>query len=81
MELPLPELGEGKTSMKASARDMQAKIRAQTPPDLRDSIRVTAFERSGKTGLLIEYDDKAENYVYMAMEYPVGGKREERIEP
>ncbi len=70
LELPLPELGEGSRTLDDASEKMQARIRKQVPPELRDSVIVTAFKKGKSTGLAIEYDDRAENYVYMAMEYP-----------
>lgn len=60
-------------SLESHAKDMQARIREQTTKDLRNSIVVKVFKRGKETGLAIEYDDRAENFVYMAMEYPKGG--------
>lgn len=77
LELPLPEIGR---ALKEHVKDMQAKIRAQTPPELRESIVVNAFKKGGKTGIAIEYDDRAESFVYTAIEYPRGG-REESVDP
>lgn len=71
--MPLPELGG---RLKERAEAVQTMIRAQTPPELRSSIRVTPYEKGGKTGLAIEYDDRAENFVYIAMEYPRDGGKE-----
>lgn len=81
LELPIPELGPGDMSLSAAAKSIQAKIRKQIPPKLRDSVVVTAFKKEGRTGLAIEYDDRAENFVYMAMEYPRGGQKEESAVP
>ncbi|MBU0684686.1 MAG: hypothetical protein ABIE25_04450 [Thermoplasmatota archaeon] len=74
LELPLPEIGN---SLESHAKEIQARIREQTPKDLRDSIVVKAFKKGKETGLAIEYDDRAENFVYMAMEYPKGGGKKE----
>jgi len=78
LELPLPEMGG---RLEERAKDVQARIRAQTPEDLRDSIVVKPFRKGDLTGLAIEYDDRAENFVYVAMEYPRGGDREESAIP
>ena len=75
LELPLPELGED--SLSWSAKDIEKKIRAQTPADLRDSIAVRPFRDGKQTGIRIEYDDKAEQFVFIAMEYPKGGGKHE----
>jgi hypothetical protein len=80
--LPMPELGKGaKDRLNTAANDMQARIRAQTPEGLRDSIVVKAFKKGKSTGIAIEYDDRAENFVYIAMEYPRPGKKEETSVP
>ena len=70
LELPLPEMRKGSRALEAAAKDMQARIRNQVPPELKDSIVVRMFKRGRATGLAIEYDDRAENFVYMAMEHP-----------
>ena len=74
LELPLPEIGK---QLKERAKDVQAKIRAQTPEELRGSVKVRPFKKGDVTGLTIEYDDRAENFVYIAMEYPRGGGKKE----
>ncbi len=75
LELPLPELGTD--SLSWSAKDIEKRIRAQTPPDLRTSILVRPFKRSDKTGVSIEYADEAENFVFAAIEYPKDSTRHE----
>jgi hypothetical protein len=78
----MPELGKGaKDSLKNAAEDMQARIRARTPEGLRDSIVVKAFKKGKSTGIAIEYDDRAENFVYIAMEYPRPGRGTESVVP
>jgi hypothetical protein len=57
-------------SLDDASKEMQARIRKQVPAELRDSVLVKSFKKGKTTGLAIEYDDRAENYVYMAMEYP-----------
>jgi hypothetical protein len=81
LELPLPQLGKGKQSLEVIAKDMQNKIRARAPKDLRETITVKPFTKGKQTGLSIEYDDRAENIVYMAMEYPMGGGKKESVVP
>lgn len=76
LELPLPEIG---IPLKAHAKDMQARMRAQVPTELRKSVKVKAFKKGEKTGIVIEYDDRAENFVYTAMEYPRGGGKEKPV--
>jgi hypothetical protein len=61
---------KGSRTLEAAAKDMQTRIRNQLPPELKDTVVVRMFKRGESTGLAIEYDDRAENYVYMAMEYP-----------
>jgi len=73
LELPLPEIG---TPLEAHAKDMETRIRAHVPSELRKSVRVKAFKKGDRTGIVIEYDDRAENFVYTAMEYPRGGGKE-----
>lgn len=70
LELQLPDLGKGAKSIEAAAEDMQARIRKRVPPELRSTIVVKAYRKGKVTGVAIEYDDRAENFVYMAMEYP-----------
>ena len=70
LELPLPEIG---TPLKAHAKNMQDRIRAHVPSELRKSVKVKAFKKGDTTGIAIEYDDRAENFVYTAMEYSRGG--------
>lgn len=77
LELPLPELD---TSLETHAKKVQARIRAQTPTELRSTIFVKPFRRGRETGLAIEYDDRAENFVYVAMEYPKGSEKKESID-
>ncbi len=78
LELPLPELGED--SLSWSAKDMEKRIRAQTPADLRNTIAVRPFRKGQQTGICIEYDDKAERFVFVAIEYPKGsGKHEDAV--
>lgn len=72
LELPLPEIG---IPLNDHARDMQAKIRANVPSALRESIVVKTFKKGDRAGIAIEYDDRAENFVYTAMEYPLGVRR------
>jgi hypothetical protein len=78
LELPLPEVG---ISLESHAKEMQARIREQAPKDLRNSIVVKAFKKGKQTGLAIEYDDRAEDFVYMAMEYPKGGGKKDSVVP
>jgi len=82
LELPLPEFGKGaKDNLRAAAGNLQAKIRAQTPEEFRETVVVKTFKKGDSTGIAIEYDDRAENYVYVAMEYPRPGKKEETALP
>jgi len=68
LEIPLPEIGE---SLSTNARKLEERIKQQTPTALRNSIRVGTYKKGNHTGLAIEYDDRAENFVYTAMEYPL----------
>ncbi len=70
LELPLPDLGKGAKSVEAAARNMQARIRKQVPEELRGTVVVRTYKKGKTTGVAIEYDDRAENFVYIAMEYP-----------
>ena len=81
LELPMPELGKGEHSLASTAKDMEKRIKAQTPPELRDSVAVKTFRKGGRTGLAIEFDDRAEKYVYVAIEYPAGAGHEEYAVP
>ncbi|MGQ9587985.1 MAG: hypothetical protein ACUVT7_06370 [Thermoplasmata archaeon] len=74
LEIPLPELGKGKQSLDSSAKDLEARIRSQIPAPYRGSISVRPFRDGARTGLAIEYDDRAESFVCAAIEYPRGGK-------
>lgn len=76
LELPLPEIG---VPLKAHAKHMQSRIRAQVPSELRKSVKVKTFKNGEKTGIVIEYDDRAENFVFTAMEYPRGGGEERPV--
>lgn len=78
LELPLPELGK---PLEESAKAMESKIRAQVAPEFRKSVVVRAFKKGQKSGLAVEYDDRAENQVYVALEYPKGSGRSECSEP
>jgi len=81
LELPIPELGDGLKSLEEMAEEMEKRIRAQAPRELRGSISVKPFRKQGETGLAIEYDDRAERYVYIAIEYPAGSGKEECAAP
>jgi hypothetical protein len=76
LELPLPEIG---APLKAHAKHMQARIRAQVPGELRKSVKVKVFKKGERSGIVIEYDDRAENFVYTAMEYPPRGGQEKPV--
>ena len=67
LELPLPELDR---SLETHAKDMQRRIRAQIPEKLKNTVVVKAYKKGKTTGIAIEYDDKVENLVYSAIEYP-----------
>ncbi len=79
LELPMPELGND--SLSWSAKDIEKRIRSETPARLRDSIKVRPFRQGEQTGIHIEYDDEAEGFVYRAIEYPKGGTRHEDAVP
>lgn len=81
LELPLPRLGKGKRLLESVAEDMQERIRAQAPKELRASIRVSPFKKGESTGVAIEYDDRAERFVYVAIEYPAGSGKKEVVAP
>ncbi len=81
LELPMPEFGDGWKSLESMAEEMQKRIRSQVPREFRASVTVTPFRRDGETGLRIEYDDRAERYVYVAIEYPAGSGKEECAAP
>jgi len=78
LELPIPDLAN---SLTGAATDLEAKIRAHVPPKYKDSVTVTVFRKGKTTGLAIEYDDRAENLVYAAIEYPAGEARGEKVDP
>jgi hypothetical protein len=78
LELGLPEMGND--SLSWAAKDLEKRIRAQTPEDLRESVVVRPFKNGEKTGVRIEYDDSAERFVFVAIEYPQGsGKHEDAV--
>ena len=79
LELPMPELG--KNSLSKLAKDMEKKIKAQTPDSLRQSVKARPYKKGDATGIAIDYDDRAEQFVYIAMEYPKGTSREETVDP
>ena len=66
----MPDLGKGEESIQAAVESMQARIRGQVPPELRRTVFVKTYKKGKTTGVAIEYDDRAENFVYIAMEYP-----------
>ncbi len=76
LELPMPELDKGSGSLEKAAKDMQDRIRAAAPAALRQSIIVKVYRGEKGTGMAIEYDDRAENLVYVALEYPRPGRKE-----
>ena len=78
LELPMPELGKG---LGAAAKDLETRIRAHVPAKFKESVAVTVFKKGSATGLAIEYDDRAENHVYAAIEYPVGDEKGESVDP
>jgi len=79
LELPIPELG--KDSLNWSAKDIEKRVRSQIPADLRDSVTVRPFKNGERTGVSIDYPDEAEQLVFVAIEYPKGGKRHEDTVP
>lgn len=79
LELPIPELGN--ESLSWSAKALEKRIRAQVPPSLRDSVTVRPFKKGERTGVLIDYPDEAESHVFVAIEYPKGGARNEDSVP
>jgi hypothetical protein len=81
LELPLPKLGKGKQSLEVIAKDMQERIRARAPKDLRETIIVKLFTKDGQTGLAIDYDDRVESIVYVAIEYPARSGKKETVLP
>lgn len=81
LELPLPELGEGAIGLSSAAKDLEDRIVAQVPEEFRGSIRVRPFKEGERTGIAVEYDDRAESFVFASLEYPRGGGRSERIVP
>lgn len=78
LELPMPDLGVG---LEAAAKDFEAKIKANVPLQFKKTIAVTPFRKGLRTGLAIEYDDRAENMVFAAIEYPKASGRGETVNP
>lgn len=81
LELPLPQLGEGALSLEDIAKEMQTRIRTQTPESLRKTVKVRPFEEGDRTGIVVEFDDRAERFVYIALEYPARSGRAESTVP
>ncbi len=75
LELPIPELSND--SLSWSAKEIEKRIRTQTPPSLRNSISVRPYRRGDGTGIRIDYADEAESFVFAAIEYPKGSSRHE----
>jgi len=75
----LPELSND--SLSWAAKDMEKRIRAKAPSNVRQSIVVRPFRKGEKTGIYIEYDDSAEQLVYVAIEYPKGSGLHEDVAP
>ena len=53
----MPELG--KNSLSKLAKDMEKKIKAQTPDSLRQSVKARPYKKGDATGIAIDYDDRA----------------------
>ena len=66
----MPELGRGTQFLSSSAERMQERIRSKVPEEYRSSIVVRPFKRRGSSGLSVEYDDRAEPFVMVALEEP-----------
>ncbi len=81
LELPMPDLSKGRGSLEAQGKELEKRIKAGLPRDLRDSIRVKTFGSGERSGLRIEFDDRAEQMVLVAIEYPPGSDREECVAP
>lgn len=75
LELPLPDLGKSRSSLDLAAKKMQARIRSDIPEQFRRSVTVRPFRKGERTGLAIEYDDRAENMIYSSIEYPTRGAK------
>lgn len=78
LELPIPDMADG---LRSAAVDLEAKIKTYVPQEYKDSIAVTVYRKGRMTGLAIAYDDRAENLVYAALEYPASQSREEKVDP
>lgn len=81
LELRMPDLGKGASSLESQAKALEKRIRDHAPKELRASITVRPYRRGAVTGLGIEYDDRAEQLVYVFLEYPPGSGREECAVP
>ncbi len=78
LELPIPDMAGG---LKSAAVDLEERIKAYLPQEYRDSVAVTAYRKGQTTGLAVAYDDRAENLVYAALEYPAGQGGKEKADP
>ncbi len=81
LEMPMPDLGKGASSLDAQAKALEKRIRAQMPKDLAESVRVRTVRTKERSVLEIVFDDRAEQMVLVAIEYPKGSGREECAEP
>jgi len=81
LELPMPDLGKGASSLDSQAKALEKRIRAQVPKDLAGSVRVRTVRTKERTVLEIEFDDRAEQMVLVAIEYPKGSGKEECVVP
>ncbi len=79
LELPMPELGTD--SLSWAAKDLEKRIRIQTPESMRNLIVVRPYRKDGRTGISVEYPDPAERYVQVAIEYPKDSPRHEDAVP
>ena len=77
LEMPMPDLGKGEGSLEAQGRRLERRIRSHLPREPRDKVTVAVYADGERTGLRIEFDDRAEQMVLVALEYPPGSDREE----
>jgi len=68
IELLVPDLGKEKRSLEFVTEEIQKMIREKVPEEFRDSVFVKTFEREDRSGIAIEFDDRAESFIHVALE-------------
>ncbi len=81
LELRMPDLAKGPLSLEAQGKALEKRIKNGLPRELRESVIVRVYRSDTGSGLRIEFDDRAEQMVLIAVEYPTGSEREECVAP